>query len=532
MTKTWRYKMFCKVCGRFLDDGNSVCSCGKSVIVTDETSNVPDVVYAPYKTTHKSEEDNYVDFFPSEDTVAVSSNGVELPKEKKKFSQKAKRILISGIIACAVLCVTTVLFVVATLPDSVQKFVTSLEEKDYASAEKIYTENISGNDDKVTALCESIKERLNNKKESFSQGTADYDIINNEITALEALEIAPINDFLNQYKSEIEQINQSHIAFVKAEGYYQKSDYPNAIKEYKNVIEADKNYDTAQTRLTTSINTYRQENFALADSHFDNGEYTEAVSVLERVLRVLEKDSETTQKLENYSSSYITKTLNKATALSSNGKYLEAIDLLRKANDTLPDSKLTDKIESCTGQYAASVINSARILADRGDYIGAIRLLNNANTGYPSSSLQTAISQYTEVMFQSATPLFKVSPLYQNNILNTSTVTIKDFCGGVYTGCTRFETTTNSSVEYELNSRYIGFNGFVTAANMTGLTSNMNIEIYVDDKLVFSQKNISRSTPPVPFYLNLLDAQSLKIVTSSNTSTPSDYLYLVDTFLY
>lgn len=524
--------MFCKVCGRFLDDNDSICSCGKSVIVSDKTANVPDVVYAPYKTTHKSTEDNYVDFFPSEDTVAVSSDGIELSKEKKKFSQKAKRMLIGGIVACVVLGVSVVFFVISALPDSIQKFVTSLEEKDYTSAEKIYTDDIAGNDDKITALCQSLKEHLNGEKESFAQGTTDYDIINNEITALEMLEITSIKDFLNQYREEINQLNQSHIAFVKAEGYYQKADYPNAIKEYRNVIQADKSYDTAQTRLQDSINTYRRESFALADSYFSNGEYTEAVSVLERVLRVIDKDSETTQKLENYSSSYITKTLNKATALSSNGKYLEAIDLLREANNILPDSKLTEKIESCKEQYAVSVINSARILADRGDYIGAIRMLNNANTGYPSSSLQTAILQYTEVMFQSATPLYKVSPLHQSNILNTSTVTIKDFCGGVYTGCTRFETTMNSSVEYELNSRYIGFNGFVTAANMTGLTSNMNIEIYVDDELVFSQKNISRSTPAVPFYINLLDAQSLKIVTSSNTSTPSDYLYLVDTFLY
>ncbi|MGN0536765.1 MAG: NPCBM/NEW2 domain-containing protein [Acutalibacteraceae bacterium] len=526
--------MICKSCGRHLPDGQIICPCGGRSLPTMSfnMSQTSEIVYADaQKNTSKQD---YMDFFPPEETVTVSPENSEKKKHLNlTLTPKMKRILIILATACILVGTASVVIFAVTRPSAVQNFMTAWNDKDYTTAVTLYNDSISGSDTAVSELCEQIKDHLNGQKQSFISYKLDYGDLSNEITALEMLEIKSLSGFLDGFRNEIVQIRQSHNAFVNAQKYYDIGDYPSAVSEYKNVIEADTaNYDTAQEQIKASIFEYKKICYAEAEQFITDGDFENAVKSLNKVLKLDENDEETIGKIQTYNENYITKTLNKASSLANDGKYLDAAELLNAANELVPDDRFTSKSKSYMEQYENSVVNSARMLADNQDYIGALRLLEENNKKYPSEVFNSAIQQYQDILYQSAKQLYELTPAVKNRIVIKDKTPVTDTYGGTYTGCVRFTTKANAEVEYVLDKNYIYISGYITAGNQTGLVASMNIQIYVDDELVFSQDNITRFTNPIPFNISLLDAQSLKIVTSSNSNNALDYLYLVNTIIY
>lgn len=526
--------MICKSCGRRLPDGQIICSCGGRSVptVSFNISQTSEIVYADVpKNTF---EQDYVDFFPPEETVTVSPENSDRKKHLKiRMTPGLKRILIVLAVALILVGTASIVIFAVTRPSAVQNFMEAWNNNDYTTAKALYNDSISDSDTAVTELCEQIENHLNEQKQSFIDYQLDYGDLINEITALEMLDIAPLNDFLDNFRNELVQLHQSHNAYANAQKYYDIGDYPSAVVEYRNVIEADTaNYDTAQEQIENSIFEYKKICYAEAEQFMKNDDFENAVQSLNKVLKLDENDEETIQKIQTYNENYITKVLNKASSLANDGKYSDAAELLNEANTLVPDNRLTSKAESYMEQYRASVVNSARVLADNGDYIGALRLLEENNKEYPSEVFDSAIQQYQDTLYKSAKPLYELTPAVQERILIRDKTPVTDAYGGVYTGCIRFTTKANAEVEYVLDKNYIYLNGYITAANQTGLVASMNIQIYVDEQLVFSQDNITRFTKPIPFNISLMDAQSLKIVTSSNSNNTLDYLYLVNTIIY
>ncbi len=526
--------MICKSCGRFLPDGQVRCPCGGRPvpIISSKMNQTSEVIYADVP--KNSFEQDYVDFFPPEETVTVFPEKVQKKKEVKfTLTPKLKRILIAIAAALVLVGITFLVIYTLTRPSAVQNFMTAWNENDYAAAQTIYNDNISSSDTAVSELCTQIKEHLNAQKQDFINGKLDYGDLCNEITALEMLNIPPLNDFLNNLRTEIVQIRQSQNAYANAQKYYQIGDYPSAVMEYRNVIEADTaHYDSAQEQIKRSILEYKKICYAEAEQFMKDNDLENAIQSLNKVLKLDENDEETLQKIQTYNENYIKKTLNKASSLANDGKYLDAAELLNEVNAFIPDNRLTAKAEDYMEQYQTAIINSARMLADNQDYIGALKLLEENNEKYPSEVFENAIQQYQNALYQSAKQLYDLTPSVQNRVLIKDTTPVTDAYGGTYTGCIRFTTKANAEVEYTLDQKYICVNGLITAANQTGLISSMNIEIYVDDQLIFSQNNITRFTHPIPFNISLMDAQSLRIVTSSNSNNSLDYLYLVNTVIY
>lgn len=526
--------MICKSCGRHLPDGQIICPCGGRSLptISFNMSQTSEIVYADVQ--KNTSQQDYMDFFPPEETVTVSPEN----SEKKKclnitLTPKLKRTLIILAAACILFGAVSIVIFAVTRPSAVQNFMTAWNDNDYTTAKTLYNDSISGSDTAVSELCGQIKDHLNEQKQSFINYKLDYGDLSNEITALEMLEIESLNGFLNSFRNEIVQIRQSHNAFANAQKYYDIGDYPSAVAEYRNVIEADTaNYDAAQEQIKSSVFEYKKICYAEAEQFITDDDFENAVQSLNKVLKLDENDEETIGKIQTYNENYITKTLNKASSLASDGKYLDAAELLNATNALVPDDRLTSKAESYMEQYRNAIVNSARMMADNQDYIGALRLLEENNEKYPSEIFSSAIQQYQSTLYQSAKQLYELTPAVQNRILIKDKTPITDTYGGTYTGCIRFTTKADAEVEYVLDKKYIYLNGYITAANQTGLVASMNIQIYVDDRLVFSQDNITRFTKPIPFNISLLDAQSLKIVTSSNSDNALDYLYLVNTIIY
>ncbi len=105
-----------------------------------------------------------------------------------------------------------------------------------------------------------------------------------------------------------------------------------------------------------------------------------------------------------------------------------------------------------------------------------------------------------------------------------------DSFGNVHNGKTEFNTGKDAYVLYNLDKKYTTFSGCIVAGTGTGNKATMNIEFLVDDNPVFNKEGITRNTPQIDFELDVANASTLKIITST-TDGYDCYLYVTDSVL-
>lgn len=104
-----------------------------------------------------------------------------------------------------------------------------------------------------------------------------------------------------------------------------------------------------------------------------------------------------------------------------------------------------------------------------------------------------------------------------------------DAFGNIHNGYTKFQCGEDAYILYNLDKKYVSLSGVIVAGADTG-DASMNIEFYVDDKLVHSEKGIKRTTSAKTFNFDVTGAGTLKIVTSKTDGFES-FLYVTDSIL-
>lgn len=105
-----------------------------------------------------------------------------------------------------------------------------------------------------------------------------------------------------------------------------------------------------------------------------------------------------------------------------------------------------------------------------------------------------------------------------------------DVFGDVHNEWTRFSCGDKGYILYNLDKKYVSFTGCIAPGGNTGSNAVMNIEFFLDDKLVFSKEGVTRTTKPIIFDIDVTNASVLKITTTKSDGWDS-YLYVTDGIL-
>lgn len=104
----------------------------------------------------------------------------------------------------------------------------------------------------------------------------------------------------------------------------------------------------------------------------------------------------------------------------------------------------------------------------------------------------------------------------------------EDTYGNVYDGDTCLTANDDESAVYLLDEKYTSFSCVIAARETTNTYADMNIAIYGDDQLLFSQNGITKATGPIAVNVDVTGVGNLKIASSSNSDKYEEYMYIVN----
>ena len=200
------------------------------------------------------------------------------------FFRKKKNTIItfSSILAA-------ILVVVFVLNSGYLFFVTTYNLGKYDMAKQSYTWSINSE-----SVKRNIDKFLIGKMEGYYEAFRDEKITYEE--SIKQIEIA--NKIVNhtEAKTKIDMLQNSRSAFSKAQEYEKNAQLLEAILQYINVIEEDKNYSVAQERIQANKDTVKAEVIIKLDNCLAVNDFEGGLKLVSDVSKLFENDAQ----LNNY----------------------------------------------------------------------------------------------------------------------------------------------------------------------------------------------------------------------------------------
>lgn len=361
---------------------------------------------------------------------------------------------------------------------------------------------------------------------SFLAETIDYSAAIAELDRIQAKGITGTLENLTKARGNIEALNNSRIAFKTAESFFGTENYPEAIGQYKKVIEADPNFATATAKIDACYNNYRSKVLAEAEAMVTAGSYESAIGMLESALTVLPNDATIQEKIILYKSKLselaISDALANAAALAEAGDYAGAIRAIESQHKANPDNyQLTTRYGEYTKAYEEQVLAAADTLAAERKYDEAIAQIKSAQSLLPDS--QPLKDKITALESSKPTPLSNLGPINGGWTWNEGTP--EDPFGNNYSGAINFTIQTDHdrygdprtvSAEYRVDSKYVTLTGNLIPYTSINENATYQILVYTDDgsnnyQLVYTSPEIGRKTDSTPFEATISGAKYVKI---------------------
>ena len=442
----------------------------------------------------------------------------KVKKERKKMSKgkKALAIILSILI---VLVVAAGGLGIAYLMSDEQKIVRALDKEKYDEALAIYNSSFDGD---ASGLLEwSIESRLEKIKEDFASGSVEYEVANMEISTIEKMGIGGITTAVKSTKDYVSKLNTSRTAYNTAETMYSKGDYAGAIANYKKVVEDDANYETAKSKLATTIEKYREEVLANATAFVKEGSYTKAITELEIALENVPNDSKITEQLNVYKSDYAAQMKDEALTAASKAAeskdYAGAIKAIQVALESnSEDTELLTALKEYSDSYVDNIVKNVDVLTSKKNYTEAISVLNDAIEILPENTVLkdklNTVEANRPVSLSTLTPINggwvwnEGTPTDPFEITHTNVSNFTILSGG------RDSYVTEYYSEYRLYGKYTNISGSLVSHIDIPESGNSQVKIYADDALVYTSPTINRKTDVTDFSVNISGADYVKIV--------------------
>jgi tetratricopeptide (TPR) repeat protein len=215
----------------------------------------------------------------------------EIVNKLKTFLNKKNIIIICSAIAI-------ILAGAVYLNNPVSKFKSDIRSNNYVEANQLYRDKIKGNTDKEGTIISFLKDETKKLKESFLNKESNYDETKKQLVTIRntGLVTAEANDVINF----VNDLNNSRLAYKKAEEYMKNNDMVNALKEYKKVIEDDQNYEKAKQQISSNEKEYKEYALKAAEDSANAKDYDKSIQLLREAVSILPNDSDLIARLTVY----------------------------------------------------------------------------------------------------------------------------------------------------------------------------------------------------------------------------------------
>lgn len=214
-----------------------------------------------------------------------------------------------------------------------------------------------------------------------------------------------------------------------------------------------------------------------ADILAKNNDIVGAITTIENAISTIGKDIDLEQKLTTYQSAYTKDICNQVDTLASNRKYNDAVTLIEKALKIVPGNvDLTDKLNSVKDMQPV-------LLSSMKPFNGEFEW-NNDTT--PQDPFGNTYNDYTLICYKKellADGAFDAGSAYRE----------------YYS-------------EYYINNKYEALTLKIAPYIYTQEESSSYLEVYVDDKKIFTSTEICRKSQPESYELDVSNGSYLKIV--------------------
>jgi len=377
--------MICAYCKAEIPSNSRVCPKCKGVLSVGENEATEDIFsssggsFVPPKRNESSE-------IRLEDIEKHDIKVPELePIKPKKKKSRALPVMVAVVVLVAVLFGV---FSVITGPSSQVKKL--LKSGQYDEALGKFNNSFSGRGGFF--IERALSERILDTYEEYSNGEREYKSAQKELDTISKMGVEVLDTLVSDTKEKAEKLNKSQIAFDNAEKYFGSKNFALAIKEYKKVIKADSNYETAKKKLTQAENNYRNNCVSTAAKLAQGSDFEGAIKTLSEALEILQKDKLIEKRIKEYTKYSQEKSedtlIENASAAAEKGDYASAISTLMYLEENAEISnqtKVSKNLEYYREKYEEDFKSTLGEYISSSDYVGAINLLTEAQTLLPDS---------------------------------------------------------------------------------------------------------------------------------------------------
>ena len=451
-------------------------------------------------------------------SAEVKETAAENPAKPTPKSRKGKIVLL-----CVLGSVLAIFIAIGALAawwftSAEYKILHAVDTENYDQAIAVMKEDESS---KNSPLLEKLlKKRILDIKQDFIDRSVEYDVAKKKLAAIRRLKIDGVSEELQTVQAFIESLNASRISFAAAESFYNEEDYGQAIIHYRLVVADDENYATATQKLAEAVEKYRKAVLDKAAQYADTALYAEAVALLKEADQIIPDDAKIQEQIRNYEKRYLEKlkadAMATATEYAKNEDYYNAIKALNSAIEKdATDTQLLAAFNEYAKEYAGQIIRETDAKMEQKDFSGAMSVLREALKLLPENEVLKQKAEEVEAKKPvSITSLLAVNSRWGN--WNEGSPT--DPFGNDYsTACNYVIHTGYYSLypyytEYRLYGKYETLSG-VFCTHIDSPEGNVSrLQIYVDDKLVYTSKDFNRKTDATRFTVDVGGAEYIKIV--------------------
>lgn len=312
-------------------------------------------------------------------------------------------------------------------------------------------------------LYEDAKVALNDMLSALPQGEKK-NVVNASLKSLELLYKSK-----TAYETGIKDLEKENISYKQE-----------AIKQFQNVIEVDRNYNDAQTHLTALTEEYYAYSVGIADSQVAEGDYAKAIDTYTELIDLIGEYGDLMQKKEALEYEYIQASIAEAEAYMSDEKFVEANNVIDKCYKKVgPDAALSNEIVRIENFTPVSLMSLTSFYQDKNSWSRTISkwevhdMTNLAEGGFEGIKVEAGTWQ----------PANTVTIIYRVN--------------------GKYDTFTGQFVLHEDSKD--------TTANKYGVAV---LYIYGDDVLLYQSGEMCGGVLPMDVYIDISEIDELKFVFS------------------
>lgn len=358
---------------------------------------------------------------------------------------------------------------------SITEFEQYLNDGDYSAALELYESELLGQKSQEDAdqVLESLIDSL---KKSYIDEKEDYDTVSEALQELEKYN--SVKELAASTKDYVYKLCNSRASYAKAEDYMAANDYDSVIPLLYQVVSDDSNYDKAQAMLEEAQTKYRNAILDTCNEYVESGDYASARAVLLDAICIYPEEDQFFDLLTEYENAFVQQTLNKAAEQAKQGDYTGAVQTLELASNTVDSEQFDEKIAEYEG-YKPHKLSELKVV--------------------------------------------------DSDDLEQREDAVLDTFGNVYNYADQLKVyaNTNAYAIYNVNKQFSKFSGTIACSDETGSEVGCILEIYADDKPVYTSGVITRTTPPIQFDIDITNASLIRIKGTGTKNIASNVYCLI-----